>query len=182
MIDLIAGALKGTHERYSKILDAYYPAHGSTGFTERNLTHNFVISLRDYLGECSISWFEAPINIGSRKHIDAVVFDPQRNAMFIVESKRFSNPGHAIDSVQSDIDRITDPAHISLLGKGLKVPSIEKRYGIILTDVWLENDKKTDIFRKWPECVIDENKTAYSGKMKLDNLKTKSEWKCHCAY
>ena len=48
-------------QRYMKILSNYYPAHGSTGFTERNLTNNLVLAFERVLGESCISWFEAPI-------------------------------------------------------------------------------------------------------------------------
>ncbi|MGU5889883.1 hypothetical protein [Aeromonas hydrophila] len=62
------------HSRYTTIFSHYYPAHGSTGFTERNLTNNFVSALESlYPGSC-FSWFEAPISLTEKKHMDAVVF------------------------------------------------------------------------------------------------------------
>jgi hypothetical protein len=61
MLELIQSAFQKPHDRYCKILNIYYPGHKSAGFTERNLTCNFVFCLEQLLGESAISWFEAPI-------------------------------------------------------------------------------------------------------------------------
>ena len=52
-------AFDKTINNYCRILNAYYPAHNNTGFTERNLTHNFVKSLESTLGNNAIAWLEA---------------------------------------------------------------------------------------------------------------------------
>jgi hypothetical protein len=96
MLTLIQSAFQKTHPRYCKILNNYYPAHKSAGFTERNLTGNFVYCLEQLLGENAISWFEAPINLETKEHIDAVVFDMERRCSIQIEAKRFSNPGKKI--------------------------------------------------------------------------------------
>jgi hypothetical protein len=82
-------------------LNNYYPAHGGTGFTERN----FVVTLQAVLGDKSISWFEAPLDIKTKTHLDAVVFDSERQCSFMIESKRFSYPDQKIAEVNRDIVR-----------------------------------------------------------------------------
>ncbi len=67
MLNIFQSAFQKTHSRYCKILNNYYPAHKSAGFTERNLTGNFVYSLEQLLGENAISWFEAQINLDNRR-------------------------------------------------------------------------------------------------------------------
>jgi cysteine sulfinate desulfinase/cysteine desulfurase-like protein len=51
MLDLSKSAFQKMHQRYCKILNNYYPAHNSNGFTERNLTNNFVYALEGVTGE-----------------------------------------------------------------------------------------------------------------------------------
>ena len=48
MKEIIDNVFITTVKSYEKILGRYYPAHGSNGFTERNLTFNFS---RNYLLE-----------------------------------------------------------------------------------------------------------------------------------
>lgn len=138
------------HDRYKKILENYYPAHGSVGFTERNLTHNFAISLENVLGSSSICWFEAPISIKPKKHIDAIVFDLNQKRTFLIESKRFSNPEQKIEEAKKDIERMKDQNHISLLERNLHGIKIKERYAVLLADVWKENDRKREIYGSWP--------------------------------
>lgn len=141
-MDTLEKAFEGLHKRYCKILENYYPAHGSTGFTERNLTNNFIISIENILGEDSIFWTEAPIDIEKKKHIDAVVFDIREKSSFMIESKRFSNPEQKIREANNDILRMKDPKHYSLLERNLRKINIKNRYAILLADVWMENEKR----------------------------------------
>ncbi|WP_208598941.1 hypothetical protein [Photobacterium angustum] len=76
-------------QRYMKILSNYYPAHSSTGFTERKLTNNLVLAFERVLGESCISWFEAPICLNNGKHIDAVIFF--ESITILIESKRLTS-------------------------------------------------------------------------------------------
>lgn len=170
-MDTLEKAFDRLHKRYCKILENYYPAHGSTGFTERNLTNNFVISIEDVLGENSIFWFEAPID--KKKHIDAVVFDVKERSSFMIESKRFSNPEQKIREANNDILRMKYPKHYGLLEKNLKV-EIEYRYAILLADVWQENKKKIKIYDQWPYCVYKSQDICWSSKLQFSTLKNYS--------
>ena len=68
--------------KYSTIFQQYYPAHDSTGFTERNLSVNFVEALLENLQvKDAFAWYEAPLP-GKHEHIDAVLFDPSSKSVF----------------------------------------------------------------------------------------------------
>lgn len=167
-------AFEGLHTRYCKILENYYPAHGSTGFTERNLTNNFIISIENILGENSIFWLEAPIDIEKKKHIDAVVFDIKEKSSFMIESKRFSNPEQKIREANNDIIRMKDPKHYGLLEKNLRKIKIENRYAILLADVWRENEKKITIYEQWPQSVYQGQDVFWANKLQFESLKNYS--------
>jgi len=176
MIPLLEATALKLHERYTKILNNYYPAHNGTGFTERNLSHNFVASLEEVLGFGHLSWFEAPIDIKKKKHLDAVVFDIHRKISFLIESKRFSDVTNKIKSVKNDIVRMQSPAHIELLEKGLININIENRYAIVLVDVWTETKSKQTLLNTWPEC-IGNDQIMWSKSVSFENLTTKGKWK-----
>ena len=68
-------AFDKTINKYSLILNNYYPAHNSTGFTERNLTCNFVNSLVEVLDdqakdEQAFAWYEAPLSAEEKLHLE----------------------------------------------------------------------------------------------------------------
>ena len=60
------------YDFYYKIFDSIYPAHNSTGFTERNQTVNFSKAIESLYDDV-ISWFEYPV--GDNKHIDAIIIN-----------------------------------------------------------------------------------------------------------
>jgi len=171
-VKVLEEAFLRLHERYCKILETYYPAHGSTGFTERNLTNNFVIALENVLGANSICWFEAPIDIDRRKHIDAVVFDLGGKRNFMIESKRFSNPEQKIAEARKDIERLKTPRHFDLVEKNLRGISIEERYAVLLADVWRENARKESIYNTWPNSVYQD--ACWSKTLKFDGVRNYS--------
>lgn len=179
MIDLLQTAFQKTHQRYCKILNNYYPSHKSTGFTERNLTKNFVLSLELLLGEKSISWFEAPINLETGEHIDAVVFDLEHRCSIMVESKRFSNPSEKKTEAKSDIGRLKNSENHALLERELRGVTIESRYGILLADVWLETKPKFEIFDTWPDCICNKEDTVWYEKCGFGELMFDEKWKEH---
>ena len=176
MIELIEIAFSKFHKRYIKILNGYYPAHKSTGFTERNLTHNFISSLESVLDPDYISWFEAPINTQERRHLDAVIFDTNRKISFLIEAKRLSHVDKKIGSVKNDIRRMLSSVHIELLEKGLYNISIEKRYAIVLADVWTESNAKQSVFDTWPDCIREPN-IVWHNRASFECLKTQEQWK-----
>ena len=72
--------------------------------------------------------------------------------MYVIESKRFSNPNAKMEEIGEDIERIH--LFVNELYKECKedsenarinMNSIKKCYGIILADVWLETSLKEEI-------------------------------------
>lgn len=177
MFKQLEDAFEKTYDRYFEILTNYYPAHNGTGFTERNLTHNFTISLENVLVGRSVSWFEAPINLKAKNHIDAVVFDLDEKCNFMIEAKRFSSPAGKIAEVKKDIIRMTTPCHYELLEKNLRHIEIQKRYAVVIADVWKENPDKKEIFEDWPACISGKQKGVWSRKKGFEKLPVNGEWK-----
>lgn len=162
------------YNRYSSILSQYYPAHGSTGFTERNLTNNFVSALESLDPDNCLSWFEAPIDITDKKHIDAVVFT--ETDLFLIEAKRFTAPWSQANSVKSDIERMLSPMSLELLENGLRHTIERNRYAVVLADVWTETKGKKDIFERWPEC-LESGPFLYTKTLEFNGLQIEGEWK-----
>lgn len=144
------------NERYQNIFKYYYPAHGSTGFTERNLSVNFANAIESSSKQV-LTWYEVPIGEKKREHFDAMVVDMDARELFIIESKRFSNARQKLASVGWDIQRITSPDHIMTVCKELHLSGLNhyKTYGVILADVWLENKLKKAIFENWKNGFLE---------------------------
>lgn len=174
-MDVIRDAFVEMHHRYKKILNNYYPAHKSTGFTERNLTNNFVAAMEVVNESNCISWFEAPITNDDGLHVDAVIFDLMSNTLFVIEAKRLKSKS-AIGSIRNDIKRMHNKTYINKVEEKLINNKIEKRYAIVLADVWTENPSKNEMFASWPKCIA-ENTFYYSDKLGFDSLSITDEWK-----
>jgi hypothetical protein len=178
MINKFDSAMDGMFSRYSTILSHYYPSHDSTGFTERNLTNNFVFALEEHLGKQCISWFEAPICRENSKHIDAVVF--YDNVTILIEAKRFTSVGSKIESVNSDIERMHSTKSIELVEAGLgRSKNDRKRYSVVLADVWTETGSKSSVYENWPNCISgDSGKNfVYSNTLSFSDLPVEGKWK-----
>lgn len=132
--------------RYSRMLDTYYPAFGTTGFTERNLTFNFCHEAL-CLNEDLIVWQEAPLS-NKEEHLDSIIFDDVNKSVYIVEAKRLGAEG-AISSIESDMDRLED---LSTQWKKIRgvddyyVPERKnyKKYFVILVDLWAPHGSTED--------------------------------------
>jgi len=175
MYKKIEMAFDKTINNYCRILNAYYPAHNNAGFTERNLTHNFVKSLESTLGDNSIYWLEAPLSLERNSHLDAVVFCQDSKTSFLIEAKRLSNLPKKIEEIKSDIERMRLSYHHQVLEDGLKF-KIENRYAIVISDVWLETEAKKSAYHSWPNCVHDSD-TIWSKKGGFSSLETDEIWK-----
>ncbi|MGF1767342.1 hypothetical protein L4D06_08140 [Enterovibrio makurazakiensis] len=178
MIDKFESVCVELKARYMKILSLYYPAHGSTGFTERNLTNNFVSAFEKILGESCISWFEAPICLNDGKHLDAVLFF--ESTTILIEAKRLTSVNSQLVSIEKDIERMCSPKTIELVEKKLRLQKGDRtRYAIVLCDVWTENNQKEAAFRSWPE-QLPENYLAdlvFNKKMSFNDLDVEGDWK-----
>jgi hypothetical protein len=164
--------------RYRNILSNYYPAHGSTGFTERNLTNNLVASLESVLGKECISWFEAPICTDTNKHMDAVVFF--EDVTILIEAKRFTSVGSKLNSINDDVDRMSSLKTITMVEKELSLLKSERRrYSIVLADIWTETPEKIDVYESWPDVLptsFNELK-VFSKTLSFSDLLVDGKWK-----
>lgn len=136
MKEIIDNVFISTIKSYEKILSRYYPAHGSNGFTERNLTfnfsHNYLLENQD-----AIIWQESPLDNG--KHFDTLIIDENKKAIIVVEAKRLQNEKKT-ESIFNDFRRINNHfEEINLHGDKLSY----NKYGLLLIDVWISKKKGT---------------------------------------
>lgn len=140
---------------YRKILEKIYPAKGSTGFAERNLSVNFSKAY-EKIFPSALSWFE--FQFDKKKHVDAVIVNEESQEIFVIESKRYSVQskitavGHDIDRIKTFLDELKDAnKNNDLIIKRIDLSKIKKFYGVILADVWKETDLKEKILQSYQE-------------------------------
>lgn len=143
MIEII---LKRMQARYSRMLDTYYPAFGTTGFTERNLTFNFCHEAL-CLNENLIVWQEAPLS-NKEEHLDSIIFDDVNKSIYIVEAKRLGAEG-AIFSIKNDMERLEDLSKQWTKIRGIDDCYVPERknyikYFVILVDLWAPRKSTED--------------------------------------
>jgi hypothetical protein len=138
--------------QYLKIFRNFYPADGSTGFTERNQSVNFCNAF-EKIYKNAFTWYEVPFKEDSNNHFDAIVVNPEEKEIFIVESKRFSNPNQKLISFGKDIRRILNRDNRTQIIKRLNDNEEElySVYGVILADVWYETKIKREICDLWED-------------------------------
>ena len=170
----------GTYgEIYRDILTKIYPAKNSTGFPERNLTVNFSKAyerVSEQRKQISFTWFEFQFGELNNLHIDAVVINETLNEMYVIESKRFSNPTSKIKEIGEDIERIH--LFINELIKEntegtvrIDMNKIKKCYGVILADVWLETTLKKEICKAYKEKkFLEKYKDIIKEQQELENV------------
>jgi len=146
--------------KYQHILSCFYPAKGSTGFVERNLTVNWSKAAEVVCGsENVISWFEFQFGKNNKKHIDALVWDRSAGNLFLLESKRFSNLPSKICEIGDDIVRLQDLFEEIKEEKGARIEldKVHHCYGVILADVWpkkgIQCPKRT-ILESYENCTF----------------------------
>ena len=138
MKKMIETILKRMQARYSRMLDTYYPAFETTGFTERNLTFNFCQEAL-CLNENMIVWQEVPLS-DKEQHLDSIIFDDVSKSIYIIEAKRLGAEG-AIHSIENDMDRLQKLSTEWKKIRGIDdcyVPERKnyKKYFVILVDLW----------------------------------------------
>lgn len=169
-------AFHNTIIKYSFILNNYYPAHKSTGFTERNLTNNFVNALEQVLGNQAFAWYEAPLSAEKKLHLDAIVFDKNKKTCFLIESKRFSDINKKVVETKHDILRMSHQPHHATLERGLGDLKIEHRYAVVLVDIWTEGKEKHSTYAEWPAC-LDSGPYEITCRSGFESLVTDEQWK-----
>ncbi|MEZ8699308.1 hypothetical protein [Vibrio lentus] len=178
MIEKLELACEAMSSRYTNILSQYYPAHGSTGFTERNLTNNLVVALESAFGEACISWFEAPICLTDGKHIDAVVF--HENITILIEAKRLTSVKQQMGCIERDVERMYSLNTIRMLENELRSNHNQRRrYSIVLADVWTESDEKINAYESWPNQLPSNfiETLLFSKSIPFNHLCVEGNWK-----
>lgn len=131
---------------YEHTLNNFYPARGSTGFTEANQTHIYINSLMDCLGdESAVSWLEFPWEL-KKQHIDGFVYSPKYKSVFYIEAKRLSHTKKKQEIIR-DIDRLycLNKKFINEYG----IVDFDNEFVIALSDVWLETNWKKSMPEWW---------------------------------
>ena len=143
---------------YTNIFRYLYPSKNSTGFTEKNQTVNFCKALEEYYtsksDEC-FSWYEFQFGSKNNLHLDAIFLNVTQKEIFFIEAKRYSNIGKKIIEVGKDIKRLLNLGwvedeyndRINLNGYNF--------FGVILSDIWREGDKKEKIIAQWRNAERD---------------------------
>ncbi|MEL4204911.1 hypothetical protein C9E85_16225 [Plesiomonas shigelloides] len=135
---------------YTRTLANFYPARGSTGFTEANQVHIYVNALVKYLDDDRVvSWLEFPW-ADKKQHIDGFIFSPKHKSVFFIEAKRLSHTKKKQEII-NDITRLHHQDKTFLQDNG--VYDYENEYVIALSDVWLETKWKRSIPEWW--CGLD---------------------------
>jgi len=146
-------------EQYSRIFEHIYPAKNSTGFPERNLSVNFIRgyeAARRKEKETILGWYEFQFGVRNNRHVDAVLINETSGELFIIESKRYSNPNKKIEEVKEDICRIYDLiAELREENRNgnprISLKNISAVYGVILADAWKMHGMKTRIIQSYQE-------------------------------
>jgi hypothetical protein len=134
MKELIKTVFNKTVASYERFLGRYYPAHGSNGFTERNLTFNFS---HNYLikNDNAFVWQEVPL--GDREHFDTLIIDDEHKSILCIEAKRLGTEAKQI-SIEADLKRIR------LCAEEIR-EKIDKNYAVyalLLVDIWIPRENE----------------------------------------
>ena len=136
MKDIIQTVFDNTVKSYERILADYYPSHGSTGFTERNLTFNFS---HNYLiqNPNTIIWQEVPLekNGGKNEHFDTLIIDNENKTVLIIEAKRLGTNAK-YDSIVEDLEKIKEK-YASARAVQERLDSGYSLYAMLLVDIWI---------------------------------------------
>lgn len=137
-------------EKYKNLLSieneklSFYPSKGSTGFTERNQSVNFVYAYCEYnSGDKTKYWFEFSVN--KNEHIDAIIINYTKKEIIFVEAKRFKNNSN-INSLYNDFDRLLKLNCLEEFEKRIKLDKDDcydkwSFYCLLLADLWPNEHK-----------------------------------------
>lgn len=155
---LLEKEFNGMKKVYSEIFENFYPSKNGTGFVEKNISVNFAKSyetIHNSVGEKCFSWFELQFGNRNNKHIDCCIVNITTKELFLIESKRFNNVESKRIEVYNDIERLINFEIVSELSSRLENISDYTVYGVILADVWCENEKKTNVYSDFFNSVFE---------------------------
>lgn len=151
-------------DKYNQLLKEFYPAHGSTGFTESNQVHIYVNSLIKSLNDdMAIEWLELPWK-NKKQHIDAMVYSHKYKSIFYIEAKRFLYKSK-VTSLFKDIDRVINVDRTFINDYNIK--EIKNEYIIVLFDIWLETKWKKSVPSWWVNDSLTEA-NSFRNQLKRD--------------
>lgn len=157
-VQIIQKAFEQMHHHYETIFSVFRPSRKGIGFTEANLTHNFIIALKEQLPESDlVEWLEFPWGEDGQKRIDAIIFSNKGKWILYVEAKRFQSEKKVI-KLNSDLSKIESFYQnekfesIFVDHHGIGDIASYKQYTVALADVWTEEnspDWKTNLPSYW---------------------------------
>lgn len=150
--------LKQYKKNYSRIFESIYPSKNSTGFTERNLSVNFAKAYEQMYPQ-AFTWYEFQFGQNNNLHYDAIIINPQKKELIIIESKRFDKLPKKINEVYEDINRINSFRTSYFAEFAERIPSLANYAikGVILADVWTGTESKTKINESFQNRTFIEN-------------------------
>ena len=150
--------LKQYKKNYSRIFESIYPSKNSTGFTERNLSVNFAKAYEQMYPQ-AFTWYEFQFGQNNNLHYDAIIINPQKKELIIIESKRFDKLPKKVNEVYEDINRINSFRTSYFAEFAERIPSLANYAikGVILADVWTETESKTKINESFQNRTFIEN-------------------------
>lgn len=166
-LEVIQIAFEKMYHRYEMIFNTFRPSRKSIGFTEVNLTHNFVIALKDQFPKSDlVEWLEFPWGGDGKKRIDGIVFSKKDKWIIFIEAKRFQSEKKVI-KLNSDLSKIESFCQhekfesIFVDHHGVDDIANYQHYIVALADVWTEKkspDWKTNLPNYWmaPDTFPDE--------------------------
>ena len=132
-------------------MSSFYPSLGNTGFQERNLTVNFSKAYeKTFAHDDVFSWFELQFGENKNNHLDCLIVNRSQKELFLIEAKRFSNTISKKNSVLEDVERINGIAKAKTDDRFQEFKDF-KVFGVILADVWQENQKKKDLYESFKQ-------------------------------
>ena len=152
------------HNRYNDILERIKPSIKSNGFAEHNQTVNFVSAYELIAGdnkEVVSSWYEFQIPNGKR--IDGIIINHSAKEIYLIEAKRISR--NKVQDKKAEL--VADYRRIMQLDKVIRFTEVLKGenvsdysiYGILLFDIWTENEAEKELYHNWNEFCNSKNPT-----------------------
>ena len=152
------------HNRYNDILERIKPSIKSNGFAEHNQTVNFVSAYELIAGdnkEVVSSWYEFQILNGER--IDGIIINHSAKEIYLIEAKRISRNKVKKKKAEliKDCCRIMQLDKVNRYTEALKGGSVSDYsiYGILLFDIWTENEAEKELYHNWNEFCNSKNPT-----------------------
>lgn len=164
MLDLVIcqSVFKKLHQRYETIFTEFRPSRKGVGFTEINLTHNFINALKEELKESElVEWLEFPWTHDGSKRIDGLVLSKKDKWIMYIEAKRFQEEKQ-VKKLNADLQEIKnfcrceEFSEIFRYNHGIDDIKTYRHYMVAIADVWTQTgfpEWKIEIPFSWKNPV-----------------------------